>query len=131
MKKYFVDTNVILRFLLQDNHLQCEEADKAFKKAKDGEIEIIICQSIIFEIAYVLEKYYETEKEEIVNMLGKIMNVPYLEIENRSEFLKAILKFNSSNIGLIDCFLAVKAQLANAEVLSFDKDLKKHEEEKK
>ena len=125
MKKYFLDTNVILRYLLQDNPVQCDEADEAFQEAKNREVELVLCQAIIFEAFYVLVKYYEIEKKIVIEMLGKIINIPYLSVENRSEFSEAILRFSQANVSLIDCFLVAKAESVGAHVLSFDKDIKK------
>ena len=40
MKKYFLDTNVILRFLFKDNEQYYNQAKSYFEKAKNGEIEL-------------------------------------------------------------------------------------------
>ena len=42
MKTFVVDTNIILRFLLNDIPKQTEEVKKQIKLAKEGKIELII-----------------------------------------------------------------------------------------
>ena len=50
MKKYFLDTNVILRFLLKDNEKYFNLSKNHFEKAKKGEIELNLLPEVLFEI---------------------------------------------------------------------------------
>ena len=50
MTRLITDTNVFLRFLLNDNTQQYKQATNIFRKAKEKKIELIVPQIIIFEI---------------------------------------------------------------------------------
>ena len=123
MKKVLLDTNPILRFLLNDIPSQAQKTNYLFKNAKAGKIKIIIPQIIIFEAYFVLAKYYEFDKKTIINYLQFILSTPYLIIEDRSVFLKSIAIFSSKNISFVDSFLVAKSTLENIVLFTFDKKL--------
>ncbi|OGM75618.1 hypothetical protein A2382_02735 [Candidatus Woesebacteria bacterium RIFOXYB1_FULL_38_16] len=123
MKKVLLDTNPILRFLLNDIPAQAQKTNGLFENAKAGKIKIIIPQIIIFEAYFVLAKYYEFDKKTIINYLQFILSTPYLIIEDRSVFLKSIAIFSSKNISFVDSFLVAKSTLENIVLFTFDKKL--------
>lgn len=125
MEKYYADTNIFLRFLLDDIPFQAEEAKKYLEKAKKQVIELICCPIVIFEIDFSLRKLYGFDRTKVVDALATIIGMPFLNIEDRAVFQEALLMYSRNNLDLVDCFLFYKAQFNQAQVLSFDKDLKK------
>ncbi len=123
MKKVLLDTNPILRFLLNDIPAQAQKTNGLFENAKAGKIKIIIPQIIIFEAYFVLAKYYEFDKKTILDYLQFILSTPYLTIEDRSVFLKSIAIFSKENISFVDSFLSAKSTLENIVLFTFDKKL--------
>ena len=123
-KVYLIDTNVVLRYLLGDHPEFSPKAEafmfdvsKGIKKAK-------ILDVVIVECIYVMEKYYEIPKTEIVEKLSGILNFSGIVNPDRSEILEALLKYENSNIDIVDCILAVHSSPEKI-VISFDKDMKK------
>ena len=125
MKRYYLDTNFILRFFLGDVPSQYEITKDFFERAKRGELELIVCQAVILELDYILEKNYRLPRIETVTLLGRIVTTPYLKIEDKIAFQEGLIAFSHSSASLVDSFLFHKAQLDDAAVLSFDKDIKK------
>lgn len=125
MKRYLLDTNVFLRFLLSDVPQLALEAENYFKKAKQGRILLSLPQIVVFEIAFALEKEYKFKRSKIVEHLKPLLTAPYIEVEDRNLFLEAMDLYEEKSLSLVDVFLFYKAKDANAEVLSFDKRLKK------
>jgi len=124
VKTYYIDTNIILRLLLEDNKKQAKIAKNYFKNAKKKLIKIVVISEIIFEINFVLQKVYSITKQEREKYLSALIKTPYLEIENRQILLEMLKIYNQVNIDLVDIFLYLKAQEQNGIVLSFDKDIK-------
>ncbi|MEK7534609.1 MAG: PIN domain-containing protein [Patescibacteria group bacterium] len=124
-KRYIVDTNIILRFLLQDIALQYNQAKKIFADAKNGKIKLIIPQIVIFEINFALKKYYRLEKEDIIEKIEPILSTEYIEVESRELFFMAIGLHRRENISFVDCFLLSKAKVEEAELFTFDEKLGK------
>ena len=124
MRTIIIDTNSILRFLLDDIPEQNAEVQKLFQQAKKTNLEIIVSEIVIFEINFILEKYYRFRKEEIIEKLGIIVSSNYLNIESREIFTSALKLYRENNISLVDCFLLVKAEIEEAELFTFDDKMK-------
>lgn len=125
MKKYFIDTNVILRFLLHDDNKYYNQAETFFEKAKNKKVEIIVIPEVLLEMDYVLRGVYSITKEEVVDIILKLVLTPYFKIIDRSIFIQAVKKYQKINIDLFDLYLYYKAQDGKGTVISFDKDFKK------
>lgn len=123
MKKYIPDTNVFLRFILDDIPSQVKKAEEFFQRAKNGKIEIVVPQIVIFEIHFVLEKYYKLTKAETTEKIKAILSAEYLKVESKEIFLKAIDHWSNKNISFPDAFLISAAENIQAELYSFDRKL--------
>ena len=125
MKQSIVDTNALLRFLLDDVPHQVEKVKQKLNLAKLGKIELVVPQIVIFEIVFNLKKLYEFEKERVIEGVKIILSTPYLKIQDRDFFNLAVQLFQENKLSFVDCFLAAYAQDINGEIFSFDKNLNK------
>lgn len=125
MRELIVDTNILLRFLLNDVPKQTEEAKLKFEQAKAGSIKLVVPQIVIFETIFALTKIYGFEKNKVVDVIRVLINSDYLEVESREILYASLDLFRSSKVSFVDCFIASYAKSHNAEVLTFDKDLNK------
>ncbi|NTU46093.1 type II toxin-antitoxin system VapC family toxin [Candidatus Roizmanbacteria bacterium] len=123
MKKIIIDTNVILRFLLNDVPEQKIICETLFKKAKNSECIIIIPQIVIFELHFILDKYYHINKEKIVETIKSLISTPYIEVESREVFLSTLTLYETASTSFVDCFLLNNAETQEAELFTFDKKL--------
>lgn len=125
MKKIVVDTNPILRFFLNDIPKQKASFEDLLYQAKEHKILIIIPQIIIFELNFILDKYYHFSKLDIIDRLKVLVSTEYLEVESREDFIYALTLYSANSIDFVDCFLVAKAQNLNADLFTFDQKLKK------
>jgi len=125
MNSVIIDTNGFLRLLLNDIPSQADQVEEYIKKAKKEHIKIIVPVIILFEISFVLSKYYNIEKKEIIEKLKSLISTPYFLIESKAIFSKALTIYESANIDLVDSFLLSKVEIEKAEIFTFDKKLKK------
>lgn len=125
--KYIIDTNVFLRFLLNDIPRQAEQAAVLFRDAQDQKIEASVAQITLFEIQFILEKYYEFPKAEIAEKLKSLLASEFLQIQDREVFLTALRLYESSSIDFVDTFLPALAESEGGEVFTFDKKMKRGE----
>ncbi len=123
-KVYLIDTNIILRYLLDDHKVHSPKAGafmaEVFKGTKRAEIPDVV----IVECIYVMEKYYQIPKVEINTKLSGILNFSGIVNPDRSKILEALLKYGGTNIDIVDCILAAHSSPEKV-VVSFDKDMKK------
>jgi len=125
VKTFIVDTNVLLRFLLKDVPNQVTEAREKFQQAKEGKIELIIPQVVIFEIVFHLSKLYKFDKNKVIEGLKVILNTQYLKIQDRKIFKVTVQIFQKNNLSFVDCFLAAYSTEDEGEVFTFDQGLNK------
>ena len=123
-KVYLIDTNVVLRYLLGDHPEFSLKAEAFMFDVSKGVKKAEILNVVIVECIYVMEKYYEIPKTEIVEKLSGILNFSGIVNPDRSEILEALLKYENSNIDIVDCILAARSSPEKV-VISFDKDMKK------
>ncbi|MBI4999679.1 PIN domain-containing protein [Candidatus Gottesmanbacteria bacterium] len=115
-----VDANIIIRYLVGDSPLHVAKIKKLIQEDKE---KLILTDVAIAEIVWVLESYYEQEKEEIAEKILSLLEVPIFMI-NKSVIARAIHHFQEYNIDYIDAYLISYAQETKAlGVLSFDKSI--------
>jgi len=122
-KKTIIDTNVILRFLLNDNSLQTKQAEKIFLEAEKGSLEIP--DLVIAEIVFVLLSVYKLTKKSVVAKIRSLLEYENFST-NRKTLSLALSVFEVSNISFVDSYLVglVKSRKTNT-LFSFDKKINK------
>jgi predicted nucleic-acid-binding protein len=121
LQKQSLDTNAVLRFLLDDIPAQRKLVENLIE---DKSIRFMIADIAIMEIVFVLESNYKFSREQIkttLTLLNKVSNLSY----SKTIFDKAIDKYlEHPALSFDDCFLL--AQAINNESLplwTFDKKL--------
>jgi len=124
-KVYLIDTNVVLRYLLGDHAEFSPRAEAFMADLSEGRTKRAeIFDVVLVECVYVMERYYEIPRCEIVEKLSGILNFSGIVNPDKAELLEALLKYENSNIDIVDCILAAHSSSEKV-VISFDKDIKK------
>lgn len=125
MNSIIIDTNGFLRLLLNDIPDQAEKVEQRIKQAKNKHTKIIVPDIILFEINFILNKYYNIGKKEVIEKLKSLVSTPYFLIESKDIFSKALAIYSMNNISLVDSFLLSKAEIEQAELFTFDQQLQR------
>ena len=125
MKSVVIDTNVFLRLLLNDISEQADQVERLIRQAKKEQVKIIVVQIVLFEIDFILNKYYNFEKQEVIEKLKSLLSASYFMIESRDIFQQTLMLYKDNNVSFVDCFLLAKAKIEKAELFTFDKKLQK------
>ena len=122
MADYFVDTNVFLRYLTNDDPAKARKAERLFRKAVSGKLRLETSLLVIAEIVWTLESFYRLGREEIADKVGKILNTPNLECPEGLLVLQALDLYTTQNIDFIDAYHAflLKDKQMNR-ILTYDK----------
>ncbi len=124
MKSFFIDTNYFIRLLLKDNKNQFKEVYYLFQKAIKREIKILTSTIVFFEIYWVLSSFYKKNKKKIIFFLKKILQMDFLEIENRELLQQSLILFEKTSFDLEDCFnIAFFKEKEIDGFLTFDKKI--------
>lgn len=102
----FVDTNVFLRFLTNDDPVKADRARKLFQRAVDGEIALGTSLLVLAEIVWTLESFYELEKPEVAAKVEAIVTTPNLACEDSDIVLQALDLYATKNVDFIDAYHA-------------------------
>ena len=113
-----LDTNMILRYLLNDNQ---EMADKAEQYLNDGNVSVTI--SVIAEVVYVLKGVYSMDRDKIADTVKE-----FLELVGCQEMdvLKIALDtYAEHKLDFVDCVLYGYHAAKGFDIATFDKKLSK------
>ncbi len=124
MKK-LIDANIIIRFLVWDDEKNFLKAKKIFSQIENEEIQVKILSWVILEVFFILTKFYEIEKKEVIKYLKQIMYLDAVINSDKAEIIEALNIVEYENIDFIDALLISKAIFWDYEILSFDKKLNK------
>jgi len=122
MKKTFLDTNIFLRYLTNDDPEKADRVEQLLRKAASGKIALVTTELVIAEIIWVLESYYEVDKEQIAEQVRAILATEGLETINGDLVSQALEYYISDNIDFIDGYIAALMQKKGiTEIFSYDK----------
>lgn len=124
-KRRLVDTNLIIRHLVQDNEKQASVAGKLFDACDRGQLVIVVLPSVLAECVFVLESFYEHPRKDIASALSRLIPSPGMEITDTAIYLDALDRFARTKIHFVDCLIAATAASENIPVASFDHDFRK------
>ena len=106
MEVQFVDTNIFLRHLTNDDPQKAEACFELFKKAARDEVALVTADWVIAEVVYLLSSkaVYNLSPEEVKTRLYPLLSLSGLKIPNQKIHLRAldlygILKIDYEEIG--------------------------------
>ena len=120
-----VDTNLIIRHLVQDNEKQASVAGRLFDACDRGQVVIVVLPSILAKCVFVLESFYEHPRKDIASALSRLISSPGVEITDTAVHLDAFNRFARTKVHFVDCLIAATAASENIPVASFDQDFRK------
>lgn len=120
MRRNLIDTNLIIRFLVND---EPEKVSRVEQLLQDKNNKNILLDTVAAEIIWVLSSYYELDKPDIVE---KVRALIHLETIECNDFLinRALTLWEENNISYIDAYLVAIAQIGNITIYSYDQKLK-------
>jgi predicted nucleic acid-binding protein len=124
-KPRLVDTNLIVRFLVQDHEKHARAAGKLFDACDRGEVVIVVLPAVLAECVFVLESFYEHPRRDIASALGRLISSPGVEIDGPAIHLDALERYRKTRVHFVDCLIAATAATENIPVASFDQDFRK------
>ena len=125
MREVVLDTNIFIRYFLQDVKSQFKQAKKIFEDIEKEKIKAFVSILVINEIVWIMKKYYEIDRSKYIPKLIQLLllkNVKVIEIEKKM-LLTSLQALQKTNADFTDLYLLYTQSAKN--ILSFDKDFKK------
>lgn len=124
-KRRLVDTNLIVRHLVQDHAQHAKAAGRLFDACDRGDIVILVLPAVLAECVFVLESFYERPRGDIASALGKLISSPGIEIEDLATHAEALNRYGRTKVHFVDCLIGATAAAEGLPVASFDRDFRK------
>lgn len=115
-----LDTNVLVRFLVEDDVHQAKRARELIEQTADKE-PLFINQIVLCELVWVLSYAYDYPKPTLLDVLEKILSTKQFEIEEREVVWAALMSYKKTKADFSDCLLGTKNhQLGCTYTATFD-----------
>lgn len=124
-KRRLVDTNLIVRYLVQDHGKHARAAGKLFDACDHGEVVVMVLPVVLAECVFVLESFYRHPRAAIASVLGGLISSPGVEIDEVMVHLDALNRYQGMKAHFVDCLIAATAVATNLPVSTFDRDFRK------
>lgn len=121
-KRIVIDTNLLIRYLVNDDVRKAQIVDTLLKKAGKGDVHILMPSIVVAELVWVLESFYKMETAEIADLVDSILNTPGLTVSDDPIVRSALKRYRTKGVDLVDAWIAAYAQDKGAhEIHTFDK----------
>lgn len=123
-----VDTNILVRFLVNDDKKQAQVANEIINKAESTKEPLYVPILVILELIWVLGAAYAVKREDILLAINNLLVMPAFTFEKQSAVRDFLTSANQSNFDLADLLIAHSAVASNCSTtLTFDKRASKFE----
>jgi predicted nucleic-acid-binding protein len=124
-KQRLVDTNLIVRYLVQDHDKHARAAGKLFDACDRGDVVIVVLPVVLAECVFVLESFYGHPRAAIASALGGLISSPGVEIGEATVHLDALSRYKGTKAHFVDCLIAATAVAKSVPISTFDQDFRK------
>ena len=70
-----IDTNVLVRFLVQDDEKQAQIATQLLAEAETNKQPLFVSNVVVLELMWVLRSAYEVPRDEILGSLNELLSM--------------------------------------------------------
>jgi predicted nucleic-acid-binding protein len=120
-----LDTNVLVRYLTQDEPRQAAIAEREISEAVRGGESLLVQPIVLCELVWVLESAYDVTRMEVAATLERILRTAQFEIPQKETAWGALTDYRTGKGDFADYFIGRANADAGADVtLTFDRALK-------
>lgn len=124
----YLDTNVIIRYLTQDNPDQSQRARNLFEAVERGDVTLITTEAVITETVHVLSSkaLYNLPRQDIRRHVNNVLSLSGLKIAHKRSYLRALDIYASTNLDFVDALIVAHMERTGITTLmSFEKSFDK------
>ncbi len=108
----FLDTNILTRYFTgandphPHNQAMAEPAQRLIERIEAGEEKVVTTGYVIFETVFLLERRYKVPKSRIRQMLGDLLFLSSVQINDKRLLLQALDTYAEMNLSFVDSYTA-------------------------
>lgn len=124
---YFIDTNIFLRVLIQEDRKMFEQSKTFLEKVKRNKLSAVTGTIVISEIVWTLGSYYKFSKKEVLRAVRGILNLSGLKVIDDYDLKKSLAIYEDNKCKYIDAVIAGMSNVQSGawEIVSYDKEFDK------
>ena len=117
-----LDTNVLVRYLVQDDAAQLAAATKLIRKCVSAGQSLFVPTSVTVELEWVLRSTYRFGKGDVVQVLSSLLSSAELVFQDEQALEVALLLFRKGSADFADCVhIALASEAGEQPHWTFDK----------
>ena len=117
-----LDTNVLIRFIVQDDAAQFRLAAKLIHQAKASGERAVVTMLVVLECEWVLRSAFQYSKIQIISAFGTLRGAGEVSIEDHPVLEDALEQWENSSANFANCLiLAHSRALGCSTMVTFDK----------
>jgi predicted nucleic-acid-binding protein len=121
-----IDTNVLVRYLVQDDPIQGRKAASFIESAAAVGDQILIGNIVLCELVWVLDSAYGYSKPEISTSIEKLLQTGTFKFEAKDVARTALEEYRAAKVDFADCLLGRLHKEFGCDVtMTFDTALRK------
>ena len=122
-----IDTNVLARYIVQDDPKQARAATAFLEKNCTAEDPGRVCLVVLCELVWVLTRAYKYDSETVVGVLENLLTAAELEVEQSSLAWRALRDYRTGSAEFADYLIAHVNDAAGAKyTFTFDSRAGRH-----
>lgn len=130
MKSKIIDTNVIVRYLVENPATiaaRFKGVFTFFARIEKGEIVVELTELVLFETFFVLTRIYKVLQNEAAEKLSEIVSFKGVQMSDKTLIVSCLKILQDKKIDLVDAYLLAFAKKKGIhDVYSFDSDLSRY-----
>jgi predicted nucleic acid-binding protein len=117
----FLDTNILLRHICQDDATRSPKASALISRIEHGALAVQTSDVVVFEAVFTLQHSYRFVRAAIAGALLSIIELPGVALPGKEQYRPVFELFVADGLGFADCYhVVLMRRLGISDILSFD-----------
>ncbi len=100
-----IDTNVLVRYLVRDDDVQFEKANRLIKREIGAGEAVFVSLPVLLETEWVLRSRYGFKKTEIVDAISGLLDATEIQFEAEPAIEESLKFWKDSTTDFADCLI--------------------------
>lgn len=116
-----LDTNVLVRWLVEDDDRQAARSQRLFEVARVNETSLFVPITVMLELEWVLRSRYQLDKATVLGTFNALLETQELEFQDEAALERALHLYRLGLAEFADCVHAgICAAAGRTPMLTFD-----------
>lgn len=121
-----IDTNVLVRYIAQDDPSQSKKASALIERECSEVSPGFVGLVVLVEVVWIAESCYHATREDVARMVRQILGSRQLVVQDAETVWQALRLFEQGRSDFADCLIERSASAAGcSRTVTFDKDAAK------